>query len=174
MQNWHSQDPGASRRASPRKVSATGPNESLRNLYGDPNRETYVEKHQILDQVELPKRENEKKRKTCLLKSAQSSCWFSYQKSIGNRPDQTEIDRKPTGNRPVIDPNPKKCRRHKNVRTEILCRMVRSRGPQLSRKLLSLPFLCLCLESQELASIPKSVVITKTFAPKFCAEWPGW
>ena len=32
-----------------------------------------------------------------------------------------------------IDPDPKKCRHHKVVRTEILCRMHRSRNSQLSR-----------------------------------------
>ena len=31
-----------------------------------------------------------------------------------------------------VDPDPNKRRRHKNVRTKILCRMVRSRGPQIS------------------------------------------
>ena len=34
---------------------------------------------------------------------------------------------------PKVDPAPEKCRRHKVVRAEILCRMIRSRGPQLSR-----------------------------------------
>ena len=42
-------------------------------------------------------------------------------------------------------PRSQKRHRHKNVRTEILCRMVRSRGPQLSRGLFSWQFLCLCL-----------------------------
>ena len=38
---------------------------------------------------------------------------------------------------PKVDPDPKTCRHHKNVRNEILCRMVRSRNPQLSRGLVS-------------------------------------
>ena len=33
-----------------------------------------------------------------------------------------------------IDHDPKKCRHHKVVRAEILCRMVKSRAPQLSRR----------------------------------------
>ena len=72
---------------------------------------------------------------------------------------------------PKVDPDPKKSRHHKNVRTEILCRMVRSRGPQLPRGLFSLPFQFFCFRTQKLTPIPKIGVVTKTFAQKFCAEW---
>ena len=70
----------------------------------------------------------------------------------------------------LTGPDPKKCRRHENVRTEILCRMVRSTASQLSWGLFSLPFLCLCHGPQKLTPIPKNVFATKLLAPKFCAE----
>ena len=71
---------------------------------------------------------------------------------------------------PKVDPDPKERRRHKSICTGILCGMVRSRGPQLSWGLFSLPFLCFCLRAQKMTSISKNLVITKAFAPKFCAE----
>ena len=70
-----------------------------------------------------------------------------------------------------INPDPRKCRHHENVRAEILCRMVRSRGPQLPRGLFSWPFQFFCFGTQKLTPIQKNIAVTKTFAPKFCAEW---
>ena len=69
---------------------------------------------------------------------------------------------------PKVDPDHKKPRHHKSVRIEILCRMLRSRNSQLSRGLFSLPFLGLCMGGKKLT--PISIVVTKTLAPKFCAE----
>ena len=46
---------------------------------------------------------------------------------------------------PKVDPDPKKRHHHKNVRTEILCRMVRLINSQLSRGPVSWSFLRLCL-----------------------------
>ena len=46
---------------------------------------------------------------------------------------------------PKVVSDHRKCRCPKKVRTNILCRMVRSRSSQLSRRLFSWPFLCLCL-----------------------------
>ena len=64
-----------------------------------------------------------------------------------------------------------KCRRHGWIRIEILCRMVWLRDSLLSWR----PFLCqipVFMSPPLFADpIPKSVVVTKAFAPKFCAEF---
>ena len=67
---------------------------------------------------------------------------------------------------PKFDIDPRKRRCHKVVRTEILCRMHRSRAPQLSRW----PFSWKITNS---TPIQKNVVIAKLFAQSFCAECTG-
>ena len=62
-----------------------------------------------------------------------------------------------------------KCRRHRWMRTEILCRIVWSRNPLHGDNFRAqIPFLC---HRHFLPTpIPKNVAVTKTLAPKFCAE----
>ena len=63
-----------------------------------------------------------------------------------------------------------KCRLHGWIRTEILCRMVWSRSSLLSWRPFSCPNSVLCHCHLLPTPIPKNVAVTKTLAPKFCAE----
>ena len=66
--------------------------------------------------------------------SSSQSC--SHQHSVQNAPIESSTALTATlfVKNPKFDPDPKKTRHHTVVRTEILCRMHRSRAPQLSRQ----------------------------------------